>query len=468
MKIVKGGIALAVLFFTWCFLFWITGDRTPWQFFSHKNTEGVVVYLGDIPIQNYDRMGFTRGVVRYVAKNNSWIVGTERGELFCFDGKGKQVWKRSLGIGKLVTIALSKKEDLVYVGEQSPTGQLFAVDSNTGDMVWKYATKDLVGADPGSRSYPSVVHIAVDNEDNVYITAYRYLLNKDGSRGYNGKICSFSKQGTVNWQFPEKEVMDTWVNWCDVSNSAGEVVVATSAYETRPGMKYPKTMYFLNMKTGKLRHSLSLPVVVPFENTVMRGSPNYSSDGKYLAGSSSDGRAFFLNSGGEVLWTRELSLPQQVEGAWLNASGRDGFVVPEGVVFTTINTFNRENWQLPTPVLHPGNNSLFLFDFVGNFKYKYKADGTMEEIAFAKGIVACAVGRNVRTHDYKLAHGAILIKLSDGSLLKRFPTEGPVQAIDISQDGKHIGGIEAPAVTPEGKVIGAYRFHIWQYEQGVG
>ena len=92
----------------------------------------------------------------------------------------------------------------------------------------------------------------------------------------------------------------------------------------------------------------------------------------------------------------------------------------------------------------------------------------MEEIAFAKGIVACAVGRNVRTHDYKLAHGAILIKLSDGSLLKRFPTEGPVQAIDISQDGKHIGGIEAPAVTPEGKVIGAYRFHIWQYEQGVG
>jgi hypothetical protein len=341
---------------------------------------------------------------------------------------------------------------------------LFAVNTNSGDMVWKYATKDLVGADPGSRSYPSVVHITVDNDDNIYLTAYRYLLNKDGSRGYNGKICSFNKAGAINWQFPETEVMDTWVNWCDVSNTAGEVVVATSAYETRPDMKYPKTMYFLNIKTGKLRYSLSLPTVEPFENTVMRGSPNYSSDGKYLAGSSSDGRAFFLNSNGEVLWTRELSLPQQIEGAWLNASGRDGFVVPEGVIFTTINTFNRENWQLPTPVLHPGNNSLFLFDFAGNFKYKYKADGTMEEIAFAKGIVACAIGRNVRTHDYNHAHGAILLKLADGSLLKRFPTEGPVQAIDISPDGKHIGGIEAPAVTPEGKVIGAYRFHIWEYK----
>ena len=463
MKNYKGYIALIILFLTWSFLFWITGDRTPWHFFSHKNTEGVEVYLGDIPIQNYDRMGFTKGVVRYVAKNNSWIVGTERGELFCFDGKGKQVWKRSLGIGKLVTIALSKKQDLVYVGEQSPTGQLFAIKVSNGNVVWKYATKNFVGSDPGKRSYPSVVHIVVDDQENIYLTAYRYLLNKDGTRGYNGKICAFNKNGTVRWQFPEKEVMDTWVNWCDVSNSAAEIVVATSAYEIRQGMKYSKTMYFLNKETGKYQHSLTLPITAPFENVVMRGSPNYSADGKYLAGSSSDGRAFFLNAQGEMLWTRILSLPQKIEGAWLNASGRDGYIVPEGVIFTTINTFNRENWQLPTPVLHPGNNCLFLFAVNGDFKYKYKAAGTMEEIAFAKGMVACAVGRNVHTHDYAAAHGVILIKLSDGSLIKRFATQGPIQAVDISPDGKYIGGIEAPAVMPDGKVIGAYRFHIWEY-----
>ncbi|MDD4321398.1 MAG: PQQ-binding-like beta-propeller repeat protein [Acidaminococcaceae bacterium] len=464
MKNSKGYIALVILFFTWFFLFWITGDRAPWQFFSHKNIEGVEVYLGDIPIQNYDRMGFTKGVVRYVVRNNFWLVGTERGELFCFDAKGKQLWKRSLGIGKLVTMALSKKQDLVYVGEQSPTGQIFAIQVSNGNLVWKYATENFVGSDPGKRSYPSVVHIVVDDYENIYLTAYRYLLNKDGSRGYNGKICAFNKDGTVKWQFPKKEVMDTWVNWCDVSNSTGEIVAATSAYEIRPGMKYGKTMYFLNKETGKLQHSLTLPIVAPFENVVMRGSPNYSADGNYLAGSSSDGRAFLLNANGKILWTRILSLPQKIEGAWLNASGRDGFVVPEGAIFTPINTFNRENWQLPTPVVHTCSNSLFLFALKGDFKYKYQAAGTMEELAFANGMVACAVGRNVRTHDYAAAHGVILINLSDGSLIKRFATQGPMQAVDISPDGKYIGGIEAPAVTPEGKVIGAYRFHIWDYK----
>ena len=78
----------------------------------------------------------------------------------------------------------------------------------------------------------------------------------------------------------------------------------------------------------------------------------------------------------------------------------------------------------------------------------------------AGGLAALAVGRNVRNHDYE-AHGAELVSLKDGSRLVRYHTKGPLQNIAISDDGTLMAGIEVPAVTPEGSLLGAYRLHIW-------
>lgn len=462
MKNVKGKLALLILLLSWLVLFWLTGNRTPWQIFSQLNNNGsTVVYLGDIPVQNYDRMGFTKGIVRSITRNNSWLVGTERGELFAFDNEGKQLWMRSLGIGKLTSVGVSRDEKIIFVGEQSPTGQIFAVNIDNGDILWKLATDQFVGAEPSQRSYPSVAHIAVDAKDNIYLTSYRFLMDQKGNRTNVGKVCALDKTGQLLWQFPQNEPMDTYAVWCDISDETGKVVVATSTYEITPEMKYRETLYFLDKKSGELLSSESLPIIEPFNTVVMRGSPNFSADGTYLAGCTSDGRGFLFDNNGKVLWSRSVSIAQKAGDAWLNAGGRDGFILPEGVLFSTINTFNRENWQLPTPVEHPSNNSLFMFDLAGKFLYKYKAAGTIEEIAFAQGLAACAVGRNVRTHRYEEAHGLTLIKLSDGSVKGHFSTEGPLQAIAISQSGQFAGGIEAPALTPEGKILGAYRFHIW-------
>lgn len=68
--------------------------------------------------------------------------------------------------------------DTAYVGEQSPTGTLYAVDVHTGDIRWQYAASDFVGSDPSQRSYPSVVHIAVDGKGTVYANCYRFLMQK--------------------------------------------------------------------------------------------------------------------------------------------------------------------------------------------------------------------------------------------------------------------------------------------------
>lgn len=462
----KGYVAIVLLVISWVALYWLTGSRTPWNNFGGGDDKnGVSVYLGDIQTQNYDRMGFTRAVVHYAEKEQGWIVGTERGELFLFDNEGRQKWKRSLGIGKLVSLAITHDGALTIVGEVSPEGKIYAVNVHTGDIAWQYKGADFVGSDASQRSYPSIVHIVVDKQDNVYANAYRFLMRKDGSRGYNGRMIKVGADGKLLWQFPKDEPMDSWINWCDVNDANGRAVLSTSAYDFREDMKYKDTMYFINKDSGELLNSVALAPVEPFDNTVMRGSPNFSADGKYLAAAASDGRGFLFDEKGKLLWWRFLSKPAQVDGAWLNASGRDGFATPYGVVFTTINTFNRENWQLPTPVEHPSNNSIFVFNTDGTFRYQYMADATMEDLTFAGKLLACAVGRNVRTHNYK-AHGALVIDLEAGKKQSFFATEGPCQAVGISADGKWVAGVEAPALTPQGKIIGAYRLHIWKNEAG--
>jgi len=463
---IKNILILCLFALSCCALFWLTGSRTPWTTFRvSAGKDSVSVFLGDVPVENYDRMGFTRAQIKFVGAEDAWLVGTDKGELFLIDMQGKQLWKRSLGIGKLVSLAVTADDRLAYAGESSAEGNLYAINVHTGDIEWKYKAADFVGTDASSRSYPAPVHIAVDGEGNAFVNMYRFVMQKNGSRGYDGRMIAVDAKGRLLWQFPENETIDSWINWCDVNDRSGRVVIATSAYDFRPEMKYKKTLYLLDKKTGTLLHDTFVPPVPPFDNTVMRGSPTFSEDGEYLAGMGSDGRGFLFDKSGKLLWWRFLSKPTKVDDSWINASGRDGYIVKEGAVFSTINTYNRENWQLPTPVEHPSNNSLFLFTLDGNFKYQYRAQGTIEEIAFSQGKAACAVGRNVRTHDYK-AHGASVLNLADGKEEHFFHTEGPCQAVAISRDGTWLAGVEAPALTPEGKLIGSYRLHIWKLQKG--
>ncbi|WP_455651109.1 hypothetical protein [Phascolarctobacterium faecium] len=49
--------------------------------------------------------------------------------------------------------------------------------------MWKFAAEKVVGVEPDKRSYPSIVHICIDKDDNVYANAYRFVTAKDGGRG---------------------------------------------------------------------------------------------------------------------------------------------------------------------------------------------------------------------------------------------------------------------------------------------
>lgn len=457
----KGFLALTLLAISWVVLLWLTGSKTPWfTTFGSRDNAHITLNLGDVPVQQYTRMGFTGGMVKYNRTGNFWLVGTEQGNILAVDMQGRQLWRRNFGIGKITALAISDDGNKVYVGEQSPAGQVYALNAQTGDILWKFATAETLGSEPALRSNPSITRIVVDGQERIYFSAYRFRMNKNAQREYFSKVYVLSARGEALGQYPPDKPMDAWVNWFAVAPEHNVLTFSTSNYDVSNRMQYTDNLYFLDLKHMQLQNSKKITPIEPFERTVMRASPIYSTDEKYLAGIASDGRGFLFDTYGQPLWQVSVAKPTNIGGEWVNAIGRKALLTEYGVVFTTLNTFNRNNWQLSTPVEHPGNNGIFIFDYDGNFKAKFTAGGNTEETESKGDLLAVAVGRNVRTRTYQ-EHGAMLIDLKQLRIKQLYKTAGPVQAVDISDDLHYIAAIEAPAQIDSGKIIGEYRLHIW-------
>ena len=458
-------IAIFVCFgLTWLALLWLTGSKTPWQLWNHTESGAAhVISLGDMAGRNYDRMGFDGGEVLYVKSDGGWLVGTANGELIHFDKNGEELWSHSVGTGLIRGIAVSQDEKVVYAGEKSPQGTLYAMDVKNGNVLWTFQGDSLIGYEANIQSEPTAIHISTDSQGNAYAVFYRFTIMADGQRGYVSRIISFDKNGNENWRYPKEGNMDAWVNCGALGEKTNRYAFATANYDKSKteGITFNKNIYILDDTTGELVAEKAIPPAPSFGTTTIRNGLSFSDDGEYLTAMASDGRGFLMDKDGNMIWTREISKIMKVGESYYNAAGRDAMIRPEGVVFGTINTFNRENWQLPAPVMHPSGNSLYLFDLEGHYRFRYQAPTEIEEIDFAPSVAALALGRNVRNHNYK-AHGAAVVSLTDGSLLNEYHTAGPVQAISISDDGLSVAGIEVPAVTPEGNLLGAYRLHIWE------
>lgn len=85
-----------------------------------------------------------------------------------FSIEGYERWSRTIGIGEIRSLALSKDNRIVYVGESSPSGTLYALEVATGDILWKFDGVDVVGVENEIRAYPIPIHVETDKEGNVY------------------------------------------------------------------------------------------------------------------------------------------------------------------------------------------------------------------------------------------------------------------------------------------------------------
>lgn len=420
--------------------------------------------LGEVEVLDYRRMGFTSALLRFSPDSRLLAVGSELGEVQVFEVNGRKLWQSNVGGAKITALEFSSDGKRLYIGESSPQGLLRATDSQTGQMLWQRESVKELGADLTKKSHPAIIHINCDETGRVYAVGQRYQRKADGSNQYLGRIYRFSHSGKEEALFPGDHNLDTWVGCIATDSSGQRSAIATAGYDSAQRHLYDEQLYLLDSQLQGIEKSVKIDAISPYNNVTLRKSPEMSADGRLIASIATDGRAFLHDCAGNELWRRYLSAPKEVAGVHVNATGLYLKLTAERVAFTTGNTYNRANWQLPTPVEHPSGNSFFLFDLSGKFLARHHAGGMIEQLGGNEEIAVLAVGRNIWTKD-PLVHGLLLLSMKDGSELRRFATTGPCVASALSADDAYCAAVEAPIKLDNGEIIGDYRLHLWRLNQ---
>lgn len=416
----------------------------------------VEVFLGKVEAHNYQRMGFTKGFIQFSPDNRYLAVGTENGEVLMLTNTGKTLWRKNIGLGKMSALEFSRDSKYLLIGESSQQGYLLCFDATDGTEKWRQASVGELGVEIKDKTYPAIVAIRTDETGRVYAVGQRYIRFADGRNEYRGRIYQFDETGKRLAAFPYDHNLDAWVSWISVDRQGNRAVFGTANWDAIQTNRYVDNMYCLDENLDRL-WSMVIPPIYPYQNTTMRSSPEISGDGKYVAGIASDGRCFLYDGGeGRELWRRNLSEPQKISGVYMNANGANVQIVGEHFIFTTGNTYNRANWQLPTPVEHPGSNSMFVFNLQGQLVNRHRFGGMIEQIAVSKQLAAIAVGRNVRTKDPEV-HGLHITSLPGAQTIDYIATDGPCVGSAISPDGRYAAAVEAPLQLDDGRIIGEYK-----------
>ena len=417
--------------------------------------------LGQVEVKNYQRMGFTRGILRFSPDSGRLAVGTETGQVIMLSGEGAVLWQRPAGLGKVTALEFSPDGASLYVGETSADGSMYCLDAASGRERWKNRPAAVLGVDLKRKSHPGVIRIITAEDGRVFVLTQRYDRAANGESLYFARIFCVSAEGREIWRYPAAENMDAWVNWMSIDKQGGRIVFGTANFDGEHYYRYGKNVYCLDGDGGTEAWSADIAPTPPFQRTILRGSPNVAADGAHVTAMASDGRAILYDGRGRELWRRHLSVPQKIDEVYLNAVGRDAYMLGDFAVFTTINTYNNANWQLPTPLEHPSSNSLFIFTAGGQYVAKWRAGGGIEEIAFlSPSHMVAAVGRNTKTKD-PAVHGIYLVDLPYAAAVEKLATEGPCAAAAISPDERLVAGIEAPLQLDDGSIIGGYRLWLW-------
>ena len=414
------------------------------------------ISLGNVEVHNFQRMGFTKGFIKFSPDGQNLAIGTENGELMLLDLKGQVLWRKNMGLGKLSALEFSPDSRYLYIGETSQQGYLLCLKREDGREMWRRPSVSELGVNIQDKTYPGIIAVRSDANGMVYAVGQRYLRYADGRNEYRGRIYKFNAEGVQQALFPADHNLDAWVSWVSVDAEGSKVAFGTANRDEGSTNRYTGSMYCLDGALQKILWSTEIPPAPPYQNTTMRSSPELAPSGRHVAGVASDGRCFMYDGQGREMWLRTISQPQKVGGVHINAVGNYVHLTDDYAVFTTGNTYNRANWQLPTPVEHPGSNSVFIFDLSGKLVSRYKLGGMIEQISGTEQAMAIAIGRNVRTRDVGV-HGLYLLSLPDARLLDYVATTGPCVGSAISPDGRYAAGVEAPLQLDDGQVIGAYR-----------
>jgi len=414
-------------------------------------------------------------------------VGSFDHSVYVVDRQGKKLWVYRIPSGMPTSVAFSMDGDIVFVGESSPDGKLYAFERLSGKILWDYAFADDIGKGISAQwsNRPNVRSLVVNGDTVIAAGQHRKrVVEKAGERSIINYptvsvVAAFDgKTGQKRWRYPENETMDTGVSKIVVSTDEEKVVFANQSWS--PAEKYPDGgIRILNGKTGNLAASFQASIIKPYFAWVgIHEGIDISANGKYLGIFASDNQAMLFDldkvnmlETGKALkpeWIRQISKVHEVGGVPVYASGSSAHVTDGGkLFFMTSNTFVADKTAASAPpFMHPDSATFFSYNNNGELLWRWQTEGGVGRVRYSadgRFMVVAMYHNYINQSNSRAGIYCFDLQVEGADSLAWFyPVEGVATVVDIALDGTTIAGCEAPIRLKGDTVIGQHRLHILQ------
>jgi outer membrane protein assembly factor BamB len=486
-------IGLAVCLMTAGLLGWWLGKgQKPTSALSSKPME---VKLGALASENIPSVGEWQrkgDEAIAISPDGHWIVIAGHDEVVhLFDVGGREKWSFPIPESYGRTLAFSADSKMVYVGECSMDGTIYAIDVSMGKKKWAYSVGDDVGRPAVNQpvNYRTLdkccVFALVAAEDALFAVGThrdrRLTELATGARVVNDILDTVlyafhPTSGRLLWRYPAQETMDTHMPYPIYSKALGQVVGANTSYwrEGTPLERYPNgSVRLIDGRTGV--QSCAYRIMPSFASfTSIWYSLSVSPNGRFISAGTTDGRLVLLEvkkgPSLEKVWEKEVSTLLEVSGIPIYACSSRNIVFDNGDIFMTSSSTHAKQTGAgivrQPPNQHPDSNSAFLFDRHGKILWKWKAPGDITDVCvhLESGLIVVIVEHNYVEKSLD-ASGFYFMKYqgaepSPVNRLGSLQLSGISTSGAISPDGSFFAGIELPLRLADDTLVGEHKLHI--------
>jgi outer membrane protein assembly factor BamB len=473
------------------------------------------VPLGDVGY--YAKAGLQADTsVQFSPNSRLLVVGTLLGDIQVMDVySGRTLWSKRIAEGMVKEAVFSRdgtnnpadppnQSDLsdpsdlsissipsipsiVYYGEQSPDGFLYAADARTGNELWKFRlAKDLESSAPpakgniwGIYELPGFYRLVPMSDGGVVALGVHSWgdWSKAGGMRRLSRVYRFSRDGKVLWSFPEDKPAAMTFAYMDADPAGRRVVVLTGEvaggapadYPLRPG-----SLCCLDGASGRLVGTHVFEPLKPFFDKVLFWqSVSVSPSGEKAAIGLHDGRAYIFDL--DTLkpdFSFRFGAPVLISGIPVCANATYTHIAPGGAVYfqtgnSSVPSGAGEDASRQPPGPHPNANSITAVGRDGRAAWRYHS-GHQYQNFWTSGDGRWMITSVQRTRGKAgWDSGVMLFDVARaGGGAAKFVYYYQVEGLSffraaISGDGAAIAVVEVPCEDPQTKTLrGTYQVHL--------
>jgi outer membrane protein assembly factor BamB len=454
----------------------VVADKTALSLPVYAPEKPSPVKLAEIPLEELekDEMEY-----RYYASRSTEVRFSPDGQYIGVGSKGgfvyliqvasrKIVWKHKIPEARVARVAFEGSGKLI-AAEESRDGNLYCFDVKSGKILWQYKTQNdfekkcsaIAKMNGRYTYYPlQVCGLCIDKAGNCY-TAVRQNCERriDGKRIRVSTSLVYKlnlETGKPVWKFP-------------INASVWGLTISEDGKYIIPSMGWAKqaTLFLLDGSSGN-------PFWEYTFNSLDKNLESFRGATGFEARISPDSRHVVVNqvypdhtlvfdnqesikSGqAQLLWKKKFLKVLDVSHVPIGVSSVNLELTDTNLIFATWSTraVGMADSNIQLPALHPDSDTLFVYDYNGKLKWKWKlGEGTWNTNCFLSknaDYMAIPIGLVPETSLANPQDMGIYVFSPnvDGGATDRlnwfYHTEGFAYMAAISPDGKHIVVLEGP------------------------